>query len=1114
MATRDTLIEVPLKATLDQGKDEPSVVAPGLLSLENGVLTKEGGIKHRLGAVTDVFSSLTGNTEARSIAEYNGKPIVGTTQGVFSYPSGVLTNNSPSSTYDSVVDHETLSGIPNNLVEIDSASNDDYTAVLFTVDSTFSNTPTAGNSIWYAVFYTSTRQLVRKPVQIQSGGQYNNPLVVLNSQGYVSFWWKNGTQLTYTLGTFLAGIVTGPVPSLTIVAPAGVNVQAIGWSPYDSGASNGQVAVFYSTTSNDIVPRTSSGSLQIWNVNAGRSIGYIARVIKAFVYEAFYPNRVYVAAVEDGPAALGSGIGGQARVSYWTGGVGWAAAIRSTALYASPEDATYTIYDGNYLPTATRATIGAAVDSTGAARVAIWGTSYYKNAELGPGQPSPLSTVGSGCCTTYATVDLELTGNLIRERPLFTYALVTEAFPVPGRQCWVAGLARSGISVPRDKDGKYTRVFADSFSACIVSGPREPFAVSSEQSSAESRIPQVPLARVFDLRIPISVWGGNPIPFSMGKPYVLSATTDAVALFMRTRVSDFTFNEATTNPATFTITSTTLGDFSYECGIVTTRPSPGRRYTTNDISAGRGIADYYDGTYACEMVVHDFPLMDIATLQDVDTGYGYAVVYSWEDGGGNIHRSAPTLQCIPLKIDNKQNICVWDFPISGVDTISEVLEPRYVELYWLSSTGTYLFVGRTPYTRGARRAFCPHLRQYLVEWFFDVANTDTSKIVGALLYTTGGVLENQAPPHFKDVCVAKNRLFGLTDTKLFYTKPIQDRVAPEFNYALTVDIPDDTGATTAIMAMDDKLVVLCERGTYVLYGDGPNALGTGGQFAQLLRIPGNIGCAYPGSAVECPLGIAFLSQQGMYLLDRGVNLSFVGQPVLDETNAIANNAALINGILGAVHDIQGLHVRWVVEGSAQTTKHLVWYYAQNQWGTFSSAAERQQTYIDNRIYGLVPVNVAFYVLRETDAVGMYGASAFPMLVRTGWIRFANIEGFQRAKEVAITYRPGKDPGASQWEGLVANIYSDYIDVSDSTHQWTSPQMTTIYAADAVKERKDFSISVKTQKTPAISVEFSQVPYDVQGNPTLGVRAILSGISVVVGAKSGTNKQNLATARTR
>ena len=78
--------------------------------------------------------------------------------------------------------------------------------------------------------------------------------------------------------------------------------------------------------------------------------------------------------------------------------------------------------------------------------------------------------------------------------------------------------------------------------------------------------------------------------------------------------------------------------------------------------------------------------------------------------------------------------------------------------------------------------------------------------------------------------------------------------------------------------MDGRLVVFKRAVIQAITGAGPNDLGQGA-FNPPQAASTAIGTSIPGSVVAMPDGIMFQSSKGIWLLDRGLGLTYVGAPV-------------------------------------------------------------------------------------------------------------------------------------------------------------------------------------------------------------------------------------------
>jgi hypothetical protein len=152
-----------------------------------------------------------------------------------------------------------------------------------------------------------------------------------------------------------------------------------------------------------------------------------------------------------------------------------------------------------------------------------------------------------------------------------------------------------------------------------------------------------------------------------------------------------------------------------------------------------------------------------------------------------------------------------------------------------------------------------------------------------ILYTDGGVLDNDHPPSCRYIRATEDRVWcaGLWDAKQAQSsKILVPGEPPQFSDspAFRVVCPDDiTG-----LAIQDGAVVLFARGAiYFAQGSGPTDQGQGGWDSPRC-ITRSTGCINALSILETSAGIFFQSSRGLELLPRGLGEpQFTGAAVQD-----------------------------------------------------------------------------------------------------------------------------------------------------------------------------------------------------------------------------------------
>ena len=310
--------------------------------------------------------------------------------------------------------------------------------------------------------------------------------------------------------------------------------------------------------------------------------------------------------------------------------------------------------------------------------------------------------------------------------------------------------------------------------------------------------------------------------------------------------------------------------------------------------------------------------------------YQYAVCYAYADSCGNIARSAPVFTDVRA-ITNGGAYPTVTFP--QLVTWRDVAAPgqTYAEIYrTLTSPAApvYYLLDRVPCSlttpQSAAAAFLTYADNL-------ATNTNAALETSSILYTTGGVLDNVCPPASNGQAIHKGRLWAIDDSlqAIWFTQQSQVGAAPGYNESLTIG-SSDVGDITALQSMDSELVIFKRNSIWVMYGgDGPASTGTGADEQIPQRVPSDVGCADWRSVVLTPVGIMFAAPTGIYLLDRSLNVTWIGRAVQD---LFASYPTCV----GAVLVPGNTQVRFAMQSVANTlTTILVYDYVLGQWAQHS-----------------------------------------------------------------------------------------------------------------------------------------------------------------------------------
>jgi hypothetical protein len=366
--------------------------------------------------------------------------------------------------------------------------------------------------------------------------------------------------------------------------------------------------------------------------------------------------------------------------------------------------------------------------------------------------------------------------------------------------------------------------------------------------------------------------------------------------------------------------------------------------------------------------------------------YQYCYVYVFTNADGSIIRSAPS---VPVSVStgvaanwtaNGNLICErWNgqFQGDGVATI---------EVYRAGGTAgsvTFNKVLTLPNPSGNDTVN------------FNDAVADTVAATGEILYTTGGVLDNLPAPPCKLMVANNGRGWVVNSenpTELWFSKQRKVGEGLYFHPLLRILITGDGfGAITGLSAMDGRVVVFKSNAIYVISGDGPDDTGAG-SFNVPQAVSLSMGCQNPASIVLSDAGILFQNEQGIFLLDRGLNLTYIGSPVEAYTFA--------EWIVGASLVDAYTQVRFVTPSG----RCLVYDYFQKRWyswllrsdtnGVISPVVGCAQVPYRNWVYALADGSIFEETPGIWQDVNVITTAIIPVIlfpqVNTG-----GINGFQR-----------------------------------------------------------------------------------------------------------------------
>lgn len=505
-----------------------------------------------------------------------------------------------------------------------------------------------------------------------------------------------------------------------------------------------------------------------------------------------------------------------------------------------------------------------------------------------------------------------------------------------------------------------------------------------------------------------------------------------------------------------------------------------------------GLLQSYDGASIVESGFLQFPEGVTASEVNIGAGnlangqYQHVVVYAWIDNSGKIHRSAQSIPVTTTVAGGPSNIQLT-IPTLRITKKQNV----FIEVYRteVNQTLFYKVTSNTSLT----------LNSTSVDTItFTDSVTDAALISNELLYTTGGVLDNIAPPPSTMLTVWKNRIVVKSSDEpnvIWYSKIRNEGFPVEFSDALVITVDPRGGDITGLGVLDDKLIIFKETSIHLLSGDGPNNLGQQSDFGLPQLITGDAGCIDSNSIIQTPVGLMFKSKKGIYLLNRGLGVGYIGAEVEGFNEFRVTAARLITDTN---------QVRFTTE----TDKCLVYDYLFDQWSTFTNHEAVGATLYNDQ-FTFVKANGD--VFSENASVSTDGGNAVKLKLVTSWMNVAEISGFQRLYKFLIlgSYKSkhrlrvkiGYDFNNTFTQEVTFDPYSviDPVAYGDSSPYGDE----AVYGGNAPLYQ--WRIFPERQKCQSFRISIEDILDDV-----LGESFSISALRLEVGLKKNSNK--LSTAR--
>lgn len=383
-----------------------------------------------------------------------------------------------------------------------------------------------------------------------------------------------------------------------------------------------------------------------------------------------------------------------------------------------------------------------------------------------------------------------------------------------------------------------------------------------------------------------------------------------------------------------------------------------------------------------------------------DGTYSYVCIYEMTDQKGQLQRSAPSPE-FTLTLSGGTSTQSAGISVPTCTILGEAKRGDVDGVFLNLSNQIYIHLFRT--TAGGATYHSTGVRKVNNQQDATIAASDRisdtdlqdNEIIYYQSAATNSDLLNERAPATKILVANELRLFcvPMDDPKsIWYSQPWNQGTAVSWSGNLAVSLPDLQYDLTALAVLDDKLVAFTPYEIRML-----DATAFDGGSLNEIQIPTDVGAVDQRSIVVCQLGVFFKSAKGIYLLDRGLQTSYVGADV-----EAYNDQDIVSAVLMPNQN----QIRFITSGGVCLV--LDYYVDPNSkpawtWAVYTNydaldAHVWNGTYTRFRDDGLVLKDDS---TRWTDDELDSSTTSYNLRVKTGWLHPAGLQGYERTRRAAV-----------------------------------------------------------------------------------------------------------------
>jgi len=326
--------------------------------------------------------------------------------------------------------------------------------------------------------------------------------------------------------------------------------------------------------------------------------------------------------------------------------------------------------------------------------------------------------------------------------------------------------------------------------------------------------------------------------------------------------------------------------------------------------------------------------------------------------------------------------------------------------------------------------------------------TETVLLSREVLYTTGGVLANDSMPPTNILTLYKERILAVestTPSRIWFTKQVAVGFSPRFAGSFTIDITGEKSfeeGITSIVELYERMIVFARTAIVYITGDGPADTGAQNDFSSPQSISSTLGCINHKATIATNDGVFFASNDGMYLMDRGLTTHFIGEGIFDKDLTSINSVVIVS---------DQSEIRW----TTSTDEAYVYNLASKKWTVFQNYNAKGSV-INNGVHTLLKDDGIYIevVIFEDE-----GNTPIPTAIETSWLSDEQNQGYMRVYRFQ----------------LLGEFKSDHDLLIEVAYDYNDNDFDTYFFTPVSGEPYQFDLHLKRQKCQSIKFRIKDIP---------------------------------------